>query len=263
MKHNENSVEYRPVVINKSTYDLLLKTNHPADSLALYNFYYYTAIWQETNQARATDSYCMRGLKMGRDRFRRAKKTLLEVGLIQAIKYVSKERKFEGNYIKVNYYAKKDTVTKAIQSTSQVLHLVENQPINAYRASSLNAYKDNTCMEVDKSTSPRVGKMKKLKYENIKLDNSFSNTTSRIIDLWFQTYTNKYHKQPVYTMEQWEKCATTIEAFVQDKNVEEDNAGDIVTGYFNTTFNYITDDSLLHFASTEVLNNRFYEYVYR
>lgn len=257
MRHNENSVEYRPVVINKSTYDTLLKTEHPADALALYNFYYYTAIWQETNQARATDSYCMKGLKMGWRKFRRAKKELLKAGLIQAIKYVNKERQFQGHYIKVNYYAKKDTVTKAIQSTSTKMHLVENGTTNAYSANSLNAYKDNICME-DVKSSPSVGK---LRYGDIDFK-GYSKPTSKIIDKWYSTYVEKYNKYPAYTKVQWTRCINTIEDFVNEHSVEVDNIDDIVLGYFNTAFTKDVDYSLLHMANMKVLENRYYEYVY-
>lgn len=254
-----NTIEYRPVVINKATYDKLLRTDKPSDAIALYNFYYYTAVWQETNQAKATDKYCMKGLKMGRNRFRRAKKILLELGLIQAIKYVNKKNRFEGHYIKVNYYARRETVNKATFSTSQVSHLVEKQPINAYSNNSLNAYSNNinNGSFKKKTSSSSFFKFHEIPFANPLPDNIYST-----IEFYLQSYKNKTGKEhPRLNADQWDRVFTTLVRFDEDKGGIED------TWWFELVDNYLyanfkskdVDYNINHFATEGILEKRFLE----
>jgi hypothetical protein len=76
MKHN--LVENNIIILSKQTLDLFLKQDDPADLIALYCFYYYTAKWQATNQPKATISYVAKGLKWGEAKVRNQKRKLIE-----------------------------------------------------------------------------------------------------------------------------------------------------------------------------------------
>ena len=42
----QNFIEHNIIILSKQTLDLFLKQDNPADLIALYCFYYYTAKWQ-------------------------------------------------------------------------------------------------------------------------------------------------------------------------------------------------------------------------
>lgn len=95
------------ITVTKATVDRILKSGNPADALALYMFYAYTAKWQETNSAFATTEYSKTGLGWGRDRMRNAKKTLIALGLIENVRRTHPETgRILGWYIKVKYLIK-------------------------------------------------------------------------------------------------------------------------------------------------------------
>lgn len=101
-------------IIPKSVMDLLLRQGKNSGKLiALYNFYYYTAKWQKTNQARATDNYCEKGLGFSNRTVAKLKKILISLGLIEQI--VQKDPitgRIVGWYVKVKFIWKKDTTLK-------------------------------------------------------------------------------------------------------------------------------------------------------
>lgn len=97
-------IEERPVVIPKATIDLLLKQKDPASCIGLYTFYYYTAIWQQTNTAKAVTKYAAKGLHWNKDKVVKIKKVLSKTGLITDIVRRDDEGKITGHYIQVNYY---------------------------------------------------------------------------------------------------------------------------------------------------------------
>lgn len=131
---DEHSIKYRPVVIEKPTYDILLKEKDALGLIALYNFYYYTAVWQETNQPKSTTAYAAKGLGISEGRIRRYKKQLIDLGFIEDI--VMKDKKTNqvtGHYVKVNYYRRK--VEKRHPNgfpQGGIRHSVENREGNAY-----------------------------------------------------------------------------------------------------------------------------------
>lgn len=154
-----NDIEYRPVVINKSVYDVLLQSKYFIEAIALYNYYYYTAIWQKTNQPRATKKYVMNKLHLSELKFDRGQKVLIENGLIERIQKV-KNGKFGKTYIKINYYANKKTVDKL--PGGYIYGGATKITPNAYSDNSLNSYSDNT------NISKEILQDKPDKKENIK-----------------------------------------------------------------------------------------------
>lgn len=118
---NRYDVDQEPIVISKPTSDIILKQEHPADVIALYWFYYYTAKWQKTNQAHATTSYTAKGLKWGQDRVRRTKKVLIDLKLIEDVITKNKLGKIKGHYIKTKFIWSKAKTT-----------LLENQRVETH-----------------------------------------------------------------------------------------------------------------------------------
>ncbi len=133
-------IEHRPISIPKATVDLLLKQDEPAGLMSLYLFYYYTAIWQKTNQPRATTAYVAEGLKISVMRVRRYKSVLLELGLIKEVIVRSKDNKhIAHHFINVTFY--KSYPTRFAKGTKR--NRVEKGKGNAYSTNKRNAYSNN------------------------------------------------------------------------------------------------------------------------
>lgn len=104
-----NGIENELIIITKQTFDAFLRSDFPADLIALYNFYYYTAKWQETNQPKCTTGYTAEGLKWSEAKVRRAKKELMRLGLVEDVQQ-KVNGKVTGCFIKLNYILKQETV---------------------------------------------------------------------------------------------------------------------------------------------------------
>lgn len=91
------------ISLTKETLDILLKQDKPADLIALYSFYSYTAKWQKTNVIKCTTDYVATGLKINDKKVRRLKKSLLSLGLIEDVKKRDDKGQVVGHYVKVNY----------------------------------------------------------------------------------------------------------------------------------------------------------------
>lgn len=138
---------HEPIVLSKPLLDKLLKGSNPSDLIALYCFYYYTAKWQKTNQPKATDSYCMKGLQWGESRFRTAKKQLLDLQLIKQIQVINESNKIIGWYVHVNFIWKRSNVFQNSRNGGLVPeHLISstgNERINALSPNNVNALNSN------------------------------------------------------------------------------------------------------------------------
>ena len=128
-------IEQRPVIIPKATFDLLLEQDSNVDIIALYNFFYYTAVWQKSNICKCTVSYIQKGLKISESRVLRAKKILIALGLVQNV--VRHEAgKIKGHFIQVRYiYSRKNQ--------NLDFKALENQGTNALSFNILNALSFN------------------------------------------------------------------------------------------------------------------------
>ncbi len=154
----QNFIENELIILSKQTLDLFLKEENASDIISVYTFYYYTAKWQKTNQPKATDSYVMRGLKMGSKKFKNAKKFLQDSGLINQVFTQDKNGKITGWYIKMNYIWGND---KVLEATSPVVPIATSGSgeTNALNANSINALNANNIQEVSKVTlNPKQGK---------------------------------------------------------------------------------------------------------
>ncbi len=143
------------IISTKQTFELFLKEKNASDLIALYDFYYYTAKWQKTNQPRATIHYVMKGLKWGEKKTRDRKQYLIKLGLIQDIRKTDKKGRTTGWYIKINYIWGENTILNRVKSTLSIpatlaekpqggqIHRVEVEPTNALSDNSINALSNN------------------------------------------------------------------------------------------------------------------------
>jgi|GEM_PF-1694181 len=114
MNNQHNFIENSLVILTKQTLDIFLKQENPAELIALYTFYYYTAKWQATNQPKCTTDYTAKGLHWSIPRVRKVKKQLIEFGLIEDARIVDPQtKKVKAYYIKMNYIFKKETLEKS------------------------------------------------------------------------------------------------------------------------------------------------------
>lgn len=138
----KGSIEEQLVILTKQTIDCFLKTEAPADAMALYTFYYYTAKWQETNQPKCTTAYTSKALHWSEVKVRKIKKILNDAGLIEDIQEKDKDGKISGHYIKLNYVIKQSTLkeTHTVENPQcGTSDTVENRETNALSANSVNA----------------------------------------------------------------------------------------------------------------------------
>ena len=134
----QNFIENELIIFTKQTYDAFLKSENPAELIALYSFYYYTAKWQKTNQPKCTTNYTANGLKWSESKIRKFKKELIDLGLIEDIALRDEHNKIAGHYIKLNYILK--------QSTLKESHTIENPQCgnsDSVKKKGTNALSDN------------------------------------------------------------------------------------------------------------------------
>ncbi len=189
----QNFIEDKLIILTKYTLDKFLQEKNPSDLIALYTFYYYTAKWQETNQPKCTDSYCIKGLHWGESRFRKTKKQLLKLGLIEQIIY-KKADKITGWYIKLNYIfsEKLESEIKINVIKNYQNQVLENNSLNALSDINLNALSDNRIVMSEKSDITKNSNLENLiekKYNDlpkskIKKQIIYSNDFKEIISLW-------------------------------------------------------------------------------
>jgi hypothetical protein len=143
----ENSKEYdydrqqEPAIFSKALSDLILTQQNPAELVALYWFYYYTAKWQQTNQPKATNGYAAKGLHWSSARVGKIAKQLEILGLIKRHIHWNKEtKKISGHYIQVNFVWTKQCLRKAMLKESNILAFHRT---NALSDNNLNALSNN------------------------------------------------------------------------------------------------------------------------
>jgi hypothetical protein len=144
-----------PIVLSKATLDRLLKEDKPGDLIALYTFYYYTAKWQGTNQARATKPYVTKGLGWGEDRYIRASKKLLELKLIETVIRKKPDGTNDGYYIKVNFLFDENYITASAETRNQEKQVPGFDPPNAFNTNNTNALK--TGSGINPRATPKSG----------------------------------------------------------------------------------------------------------
>lgn len=149
--NEQNFIENNLIILTKQTLDKFLEQDNPADLMALYTFYYYTAKWQGTNQPKCTTAYVANGLHWSENKVRKMKKQLIEFGLIEDVRVTDEFNKIVGHYIKVNYIFKKETAEKQENNESHPNDFaqggnkqsMESGGTNALSTNKLNALSTN------------------------------------------------------------------------------------------------------------------------
>lgn len=136
------NVQEEPIVLSKALLDMLLKQDNPANLIALYTFYYYTAKWQKTNQPRATNTYVAEGLNWGYEKVRDVKTKLKDLHLIEDVVVKADDGQFNAHYVKVNFIWCTDH--RWCFTTGGFLPLVDKPTPNALSSNSINALSSNT-----------------------------------------------------------------------------------------------------------------------
>jgi len=143
------NIQDEPIVIHKSVMDRFLKKDKPADLIALYLFYYYTAKWQKTNQPKATTGYSATGLKWTENRIRKTKQQLIEIGLVEDIQSRDNKNRVTGHYIKVKFIWSQNKIDEIkthpndFPQGGKVYTVGKNNP-NALSSISLNTLSSNS-----------------------------------------------------------------------------------------------------------------------
>lgn len=101
-----NELTQEIVLLHTATISRLLKCkdkNLRTSALALYIFYAWVCAWQNEKQVKANDSFCIKGLGWGKDRFYKAKAALVKTGLIEQLQRKNSQGKIIGSYIYVKF----------------------------------------------------------------------------------------------------------------------------------------------------------------
>lgn len=106
-----NTWQGKNINLNTTTVYRILQSDNGGDSLALYTFYCATAVRQSQKSVKATDTFCMNGLKWGKTRFYNAKKALMDLGIVEQ-KIERKDGRIVGNYIFVRFAKPKYNTTE-------------------------------------------------------------------------------------------------------------------------------------------------------
>lgn len=165
----KHDIVHRPIVIPKATMDMLLElpVKVRSDSIALYIFYYYTSIWQKSNQCYATTNYIKggdglerKGLGLSKSRIFATKKALRSIPLIEDIQTRKKGKRssFGKTYIKVIFYHSNEAYSLAEEQSRGVSNpsyhesqLARIADTNAYSSNRRNAYSNNNTLLSEKN----------------------------------------------------------------------------------------------------------------
>lgn len=194
-------IENELIILTKATIDKFLKEENPADLIALYTFFYYTAKWQKTNIVKATQGYVKRGLGWGIDRLNKSEKKLCELGLIEKIQRRNSKGSVTGWFVKVNYVFKKGNVEKAqqiIQTTQNPLVAVPTsgfQETNALSTNNINALSTNKEILSTKVEEPKQEEVK----VTLNTDRGKSPVT-RLMSLYSHLFNHLYGFNPKSAM---------------------------------------------------------------
>lgn len=134
-------LEHQLCILSKQTIDSFLARTHPAEVIALYVFYYYTAKWQKTDKPEATVKYVAKGLHWKPDKVRKVKHELIKMGLIEDFTRKDGQGRITGWYIKVKYIWRQETVNSTLPRNPEggKSHSVDLGTTNALSALNRNA----------------------------------------------------------------------------------------------------------------------------
>lgn len=108
------------IVTNSTLDNLFSEKKHGANALTLYMFYIRMGKKQSTNQPYATDKFCRKGLRWGKDKLKSAKALLQKYNLIESIQRRDEKGRIVGNYIRVRHmWSENDALRKVLTHEHQ------------------------------------------------------------------------------------------------------------------------------------------------
>ena len=220
-------IRFRPVVISKLFYDLFLKKKNAFGPIALYNFYYYTAIWQETNQPHATISYAAEGLGTTEARIRKWKKQLIAKGLIEEIIERNEKHQITNHFIKVIYYSKKAT-------------LIENNRVENHKQ---NAYSNNSKRTVSGKRLPLTDSFGK------KIEPTFD---ERLAKKLFECLLNKRKIMRSVKINKWSRVFKSIRT---EEGIEKPRIKEVLNWYID----HISEKYIPQAYSAQSFKDKFFK----
>ena len=168
----EIGIEKKIIILTTKTVEFLLSKN--PDSLSLYMFYIKNAKIQKTNSIFNVESFGMKGLGWGRDRYRSAKATLVNEKFIEdLIRRNEKTGQIEGHFLKINYLFAEDTVKDTMErithpgvsssGSEEETNALSNKTINA-----LSNKKETPVIKTEEVPFIFLDELKKLQVSNKK-----------------------------------------------------------------------------------------------
>lgn len=217
-----------PIVLSKSLIDILLKENHPADLIALYCFYYYTAKWQHTNQPKATIQYVANGLNWGTDKARRIKQELLKLHLIENVVERREGNKIAGHFIKVNFIWKNHPSDFPPYGKN---HPMENNKVNALSSNNKNIYP-----KISKNLNPT--KEQNIIPPNLEMITNYCEKRKDNVDpkKFYNFYASKGWMIGKNKMKDWHAAVRTWENNDKSKSTDTPKKGDTKIIHQNGTY---------------------------
>jgi hypothetical protein len=111
--------------------------------LGLYAFYYYTAIWQQTDKPRCTTAFAAKALRVGSSAIKSLKVELKNLGLVEDLQSKDSHGKITGHFLQVNFYEKKPEVGKTTRwkpppVATTIFFLLQNTLISLLISPTLN-----------------------------------------------------------------------------------------------------------------------------
>jgi hypothetical protein len=140
---SKNAVNFNPIGVTFETIDSLTKMQE-MNALALYMAYTAVSHWQKTYKPKASDSFMQKRVGWGEEKFTKAKRILLGLGLIENVKVIDPiSRKIKDWYIKINHLINEgeEKTTPLENQGGGKATGVENQPPSTlnYKLSTLNS----------------------------------------------------------------------------------------------------------------------------
>lgn len=169
-KGKRDKSENGRVILPKKTIDLLLKQPNSTDVIGLFIFYLNTALRQKMIQIKATDSFCMNGLRLGWTRFYRAKKTLTKLHLIKQVEKGREKNKFGEFYIRINNSERYlDFESPQINNDGEHDGQNNDEAVHdgksAFSRKPLSRYRESNTMTIEKNASLVFGTTSDIKQE--------------------------------------------------------------------------------------------------
>lgn len=141
-RNGSNGHERAGIFVSKQTLDTIWKhhSRRAADILALLTFYHYTALWQQTNQPKASVEYVAKGLHWNHDKVRAIRSLLRELKLIEDVRAVNPvTHKVTGWFVHLRFFQP----VPYENPPSPQNHRVDSEEGNALRSVKVNALRSD------------------------------------------------------------------------------------------------------------------------